>query len=173
MNELFYSELWVGPAYSNSPPPSSLSIPNFSVKQKRTVSLDLPSVSASGVDLLTLISKFEPTGDPCVSASVTSVSSKKMKCCDPPGSSGVPDSGCRLAEDERLMILKARIEFEKQRPCIRFQHHSVGFRNSDCNWVLAEVESDDDAGHTGDGSELQVAKMAGEGLGDDEHGVGG
>ncbi|KAI3506780.1 hypothetical protein L1887_21344 [Cichorium endivia] len=61
MNEFFYSELWAGPAYSNSPPPSSLPIPNFSVKPKRTVSLDLPSVSASGVDLLTLISKSAPT----------------------------------------------------------------------------------------------------------------
>lgn len=37
------SELWAGPTYSNSPPPSSLPIPKFSVKPKRTVSLDLPS----------------------------------------------------------------------------------------------------------------------------------
>ncbi|XP_010256089.1 PREDICTED: uncharacterized protein LOC104596558 [Nelumbo nucifera] len=40
---LSYSELWAGPAYSNSPPPSSLPIPKFSLRQKRSVSLDLPS----------------------------------------------------------------------------------------------------------------------------------
>ncbi|RWW07884.1 hypothetical protein BHE74_00008052 [Ensete ventricosum] len=36
------SELWAGPAYSNSPPPSSLPIPKFSLRQKRSVSLDIP-----------------------------------------------------------------------------------------------------------------------------------
>ncbi|XP_065861130.1 uncharacterized protein [Euphorbia lathyris] len=41
-NSLF-SELWAGPAYSNSPPPSSLPIPKFSMRPKRTVSLDLPA----------------------------------------------------------------------------------------------------------------------------------
>ncbi|KAJ0112991.1 hypothetical protein Patl1_03348 [Pistacia atlantica] len=39
---LSLSELWAGPAYSNSPPPSSLPIPKFSMQPKRTVSLDLP-----------------------------------------------------------------------------------------------------------------------------------
>ncbi|XP_004495188.1 uncharacterized protein [Cicer arietinum] len=39
------SELWAGPTYSNSPPPSSLPIPKFSVRPKRTVSLDLPDSS--------------------------------------------------------------------------------------------------------------------------------
>uniref|UniRef100_A0A7C9F695 Uncharacterized protein n=1 Tax=Opuntia streptacantha TaxID=393608 RepID=A0A7C9F695_OPUST len=39
---LSFSERWAGPAYSNSPPPSSLPIPKFSVKPKRTVSLELP-----------------------------------------------------------------------------------------------------------------------------------
>ncbi|XP_021907629.1 uncharacterized protein LOC110821954 [Carica papaya] len=38
-----FSELWAGPAYSNSPPPSSLPIPKFSLRPKRTVSLDLPA----------------------------------------------------------------------------------------------------------------------------------
>ncbi|KAE8696953.1 transducin family protein [Hibiscus syriacus] len=38
-----YSELWAGPAYSNSPPPSSLPIHKFSLRVKRTVSLDLPA----------------------------------------------------------------------------------------------------------------------------------
>lgn len=38
-----FSERWAGPAYSNSPPPSSLPIPKFSMRPpKRTVSLDLP-----------------------------------------------------------------------------------------------------------------------------------
>lgn len=37
-----YSELWAGPAYSNSPPPSSLPIPKFSLRQKRSASLELP-----------------------------------------------------------------------------------------------------------------------------------
>ncbi|TYK13420.1 nascent polypeptide-associated complex subunit alpha, muscle-specific form [Cucumis melo var. makuwa] len=35
-----FSELWAGPTYSNSPPPSSLPIPKFSVA-KRTTSLEL------------------------------------------------------------------------------------------------------------------------------------
>ncbi|KAK4731965.1 hypothetical protein R3W88_024953 [Solanum pinnatisectum] len=50
-DEFAYSELWAGPAYSNSPPPSSLPIPKFSVKPKRTVSLDLPTTSPFGIDL--------------------------------------------------------------------------------------------------------------------------
>lgn len=33
---------FAGPAYSNSPPPSSLPIPKFSLRQKRSVSLELP-----------------------------------------------------------------------------------------------------------------------------------
>ncbi|GLU07562.1 hypothetical protein SLE2022_245170 [Rubroshorea leprosula] len=40
---LSYSELWAGPAYSNSPPPSSLPMPKFSLREKRTVSLELPT----------------------------------------------------------------------------------------------------------------------------------
>lgn len=59
-DNFFYSELWAGPAYSNSPPPSSLPIPKFSIKPKRTVSLELPSVSASDVDLLTHVAKSAP-----------------------------------------------------------------------------------------------------------------
>lgn len=43
-DNLSFSELWAGPAYSNSPPPSSLPIPKFSVKPKRTVSLELPAM---------------------------------------------------------------------------------------------------------------------------------
>jgi len=44
------SELWAGPTYSNSPPPSSLPIPKFTVRPKRTVSLDLPG-SSSEIEL--------------------------------------------------------------------------------------------------------------------------
>lgn len=40
---LSISELWAGPTYSNSPPPSSVPIPKFSLRQKRTVSLNLPA----------------------------------------------------------------------------------------------------------------------------------
>ncbi|CAJ2627837.1 hypothetical protein L195_g015349 [Trifolium pratense] len=42
---LLLSELWAGPTYSNSPPPSSLPIPKFSMRSKRSVSLDLPGSS--------------------------------------------------------------------------------------------------------------------------------
>ncbi|KAL6641089.1 hypothetical protein ACP70R_019270 [Stipagrostis hirtigluma subsp. patula] len=41
------SELWAGPAFSNSPPPSSLPIPKFSLRQKRSISLELPPVVRS------------------------------------------------------------------------------------------------------------------------------
>jgi len=40
-------ELWAGPAYSNSPPPSSLPIPKFSLHPKRSVSLELPDADRS------------------------------------------------------------------------------------------------------------------------------
>ncbi|KAJ7977372.1 Flocculation FLO11-like protein [Quillaja saponaria] len=48
---LSFSELWAGPTYSNSPPPSSLPIPKFSIHPKRTVSLDLP-VSTPEIEML-------------------------------------------------------------------------------------------------------------------------
>ncbi|KAJ6852264.1 uncharacterized protein M6B38_254825 [Iris pallida] len=57
--EFSYSELWAGPAYTNSPPPSSLPIPKFSLRQKRSVSLELPSPS-SGV-VLPPLAKSAPT----------------------------------------------------------------------------------------------------------------
>ncbi|XP_031101050.1 uncharacterized protein LOC116004983 [Ipomoea triloba] len=47
--DVHFSERWAGPTYSNSPPPSSLPMPKFSLKPKRTVSLELPS-SASAID---------------------------------------------------------------------------------------------------------------------------
>ncbi|KAK1373046.1 hypothetical protein POM88_029239 [Heracleum sosnowskyi] len=39
--KLSYSERWAGPAYSNSPPPSSLPMPKFCVPSKVSVSLEL------------------------------------------------------------------------------------------------------------------------------------
>ncbi|GMH20856.1 hypothetical protein Nepgr_022698 [Nepenthes gracilis] len=54
-----FSELWAGPTYSNSPPPSSLPIPKFSLKPKRTVSLELP-VLESHIDFHA-IAKSAPT----------------------------------------------------------------------------------------------------------------
>lgn len=48
---LLFSELWAGPTYSNSPPPSSLPIPKFSVRPKRTVSLDLPGSSSPEIEM--------------------------------------------------------------------------------------------------------------------------
>uniref|UniRef100_A0A5B6ZUQ4 Uncharacterized protein n=1 Tax=Davidia involucrata TaxID=16924 RepID=A0A5B6ZUQ4_DAVIN len=59
-DEFSYSELWAGPAYSNSPPPSSLPIPKFSLRPKRTVSLDLP-VSASGINFHPIAKSAPPS----------------------------------------------------------------------------------------------------------------
>lgn len=56
-----YSELWAGPAYSNSPPPSSLPIPKFFMRPKRTVSLDLPVTNdASDIEIPHPIAKSAP-----------------------------------------------------------------------------------------------------------------
>ncbi|KAG2297538.1 hypothetical protein Bca52824_044207 [Brassica carinata] len=52
---LSYSELWAGPTYSNSPPSTSVPIPKFSLRQRRTVSLTFPSPD-SAVDVLKLLS---------------------------------------------------------------------------------------------------------------------
>lgn len=54
------SELWAGPAYSYSPPPSSLPIPSFSVRPKRSVSLTLPDRVVSDLDL-NLAAKSAPS----------------------------------------------------------------------------------------------------------------
>lgn len=45
-----FSESWAGTACSNSPPPSSLPFPMFTLRPKRTVSLDLPRL-ATDIDL--------------------------------------------------------------------------------------------------------------------------
>lgn len=39
--------LWAGPGFSNSPPPSSLPIPKFSLRQKRSISLEIPPIELS------------------------------------------------------------------------------------------------------------------------------
>lgn len=57
---LSFSERWAGPAYSNSPPPSSLPIPKFSMRPKRTVSLELEPVSDLGIELERPIAKSAP-----------------------------------------------------------------------------------------------------------------
>lgn len=49
-DEFSFSELWAGPAYSNSPPPSSLPMPKFSLRTKRNASLEFPT-SASDIYL--------------------------------------------------------------------------------------------------------------------------
>ncbi|MQL93727.1 hypothetical protein Taro_026369, partial [Colocasia esculenta] len=50
-DDLYDSERWAGPAYSNSPPPSSLPMPKFSLRQKRSVSLEL-SITDFGIETL-------------------------------------------------------------------------------------------------------------------------
>ncbi|XP_048336164.2 uncharacterized protein LOC107425967 [Ziziphus jujuba] len=57
---LSFSELWAGPAYSNSPPPSSLPIPKFSVRPKRTVSLELPG-SAPEIEMHPMAKSAPPS----------------------------------------------------------------------------------------------------------------
>ncbi|KAF3326719.1 Proline-rich nuclear receptor coactivator [Carex littledalei] len=55
---------FAGPAYSNSPPPSSLPIPKFSLRQKRSVSLELP-VCKSEIDMRPMAKSAptSPTGE--------------------------------------------------------------------------------------------------------------
>ncbi|KAK4376272.1 hypothetical protein RND71_006949 [Anisodus tanguticus] len=64
-DEFRFSELWAGPAYSNSPPPSSLPIPKFSLRPKRSVSFELPG-SASDIDLRAIAKSApaSPTREP-------------------------------------------------------------------------------------------------------------
>ncbi|XP_068650501.1 uncharacterized protein [Aristolochia californica] len=64
-----YSELWAGPAYSNSPPPSSLPIPKFSLRQKRSISLEIPSTDCDVKIYATAKSApSSPTREPFTSA---------------------------------------------------------------------------------------------------------
>lgn len=62
--DLSLCQPFAGPAYSNSPPPSSLPIPKFSLRQKRSVSLELPS-SQPQVELRPLAKSAptSPTGE--------------------------------------------------------------------------------------------------------------
>ncbi|XP_074316741.1 uncharacterized protein LOC141652997 [Silene latifolia] len=57
-----FSELWAGPAYSNSPPPTSLPMPKFDMKPKRSVSLDLPDfVSDLNMSPMAMSAPTSPT----------------------------------------------------------------------------------------------------------------
>ncbi|KAK9160945.1 hypothetical protein Syun_007286 [Stephania yunnanensis] len=75
INEFALGELWAGPAYANSPPPSSLPIPKFSLRQKRSTSFELPS--SSPVETMRTFAKSAPPspgrGDCCASKSFLSV----------------------------------------------------------------------------------------------------
>lgn len=59
--EFRYSELWAGPAYSNSPEPSSLPMPKFSLRPKRSASLNLPSSSASDISFHPIAKSAPPS----------------------------------------------------------------------------------------------------------------
>ncbi|KAJ1298702.1 hypothetical protein BS78_01G474000 [Paspalum vaginatum] len=54
-------ELWAGPAFSNSPPPSSLPIPKFSLHQKRSVSLEFPPADRSDGEEVPVRSRSVPS----------------------------------------------------------------------------------------------------------------
>ncbi|XP_042419189.1 uncharacterized protein LOC122007386 [Zingiber officinale] len=68
--DLSRSELWAGPAYTNSPPPSSLPIPKFSLRVRRSVSLELPLSKSDFV--LQPLSKSAPLSPARESASSAS-----------------------------------------------------------------------------------------------------
>ncbi|KAL6005235.1 hypothetical protein ACLOJK_005797 [Asimina triloba] len=66
-----YSERWAGPTYSNSPPPSSLPIPKFSLRQKRSISLDSPiPVCGFEVQPVAKSAPPSPSGEPASSSSM-------------------------------------------------------------------------------------------------------
>ncbi|CAA2933543.1 uncharacterized protein LOC111386736 [Olea europaea var. sylvestris] len=69
-NDFHFSEHWAGPAYSCSPPPSSLPMPNFSLRPKRAVSLDLHT-AAPEFDLppMAKSAPASPTRERCPSPS--------------------------------------------------------------------------------------------------------
>ncbi|XP_062216742.1 uncharacterized protein LOC133916880 [Phragmites australis] len=54
-------ELWAGPGFSNSPPPSSLPIPKFSLHQKRSVSLEFPPADRSDDEEVLVHAKSAPS----------------------------------------------------------------------------------------------------------------
>lgn len=65
-------ELWAGPGFCNSPPPSSLPIPKFSLHQKRSVSLEFPPADQSDEEVL-VHAKSAPSS-PTAGSSVTFLS---------------------------------------------------------------------------------------------------
>ncbi|KAK3148316.1 hypothetical protein QOZ80_3BG0293510 [Eleusine coracana subsp. coracana] len=54
-------ELRAGPGFSNSPPPSSLPIPKFSLHQKRSVSLEFPPTNRSDGEDVPVNAKSAPS----------------------------------------------------------------------------------------------------------------
>jgi hypothetical protein len=54
-------ELWAGPGFCNSPPPSSLPIPKFSLHQKRSVSLEFPPADRSDDEEVPVHAKSAPS----------------------------------------------------------------------------------------------------------------
>lgn len=58
------NERWAGPAYSNSPPPSSLPFPKFSKRQLRTSSLDIPLAEVELCDDVDVPGSFSAPGTP-------------------------------------------------------------------------------------------------------------
>ncbi|KAL6649258.1 hypothetical protein ACP70R_013482 [Stipagrostis hirtigluma subsp. patula] len=54
-------ELWAGPGFCNSPPPSSLPIPKFSLHQKRSVSLEFPPGDRSDEEEVPVHAKSAPS----------------------------------------------------------------------------------------------------------------
>lgn len=63
-------ELWAGPGFCNSPPPSSLPIPKFSLHQKRSVSLEFPPADRSDDEEVPVHAKSAPSS-PTAGSGVT------------------------------------------------------------------------------------------------------
>lgn len=68
------NERWAGPAYTNSPPPSAVPLPKFSMKQPRTFSLELSSVTHQLAETTSNQSLGDTTLRPRSSGSPCSVS---------------------------------------------------------------------------------------------------
>lgn len=61
--DLSCSELWAGPTYSISPPPSSLPIPKFFLPQKHSIPLELPISRSKSVPALPIRDSRSPSPD--------------------------------------------------------------------------------------------------------------
>lgn len=69
--ELSCSELWAGPTYSISPPPSSLPIPKFSRPQKHSISLHLPVLRSKSAPSSPIRASRSPSPDFFTTTSAT------------------------------------------------------------------------------------------------------